>query len=95
MQGVPLECFCQVQKIRRKPLKAEDLEPDTDWARDFGSQSSRGSQHNAGGDSNGNEHVKVKQEVTEDDDAMETDDVPGKYSFIILNPCVYVKEHNS
>ncbi|GFG38346.1 hypothetical protein Cfor_05693 [Coptotermes formosanus] len=48
----------KVRKIRRKPLKAEDVEPDTDWARDFGSRSSRGSRHGAGGDSNENEYVK-------------------------------------
>jgi hypothetical protein len=70
--------------MRRKPLKAEDIEPDTDWARDFGSRSSRGSQHAAGGDSNENEYVKVKQEVIDGDDAMETDDVPSKYSFAKL-----------
>jgi hypothetical protein len=70
--------------MRRKPLKAEDIEPDTDWARDFGSRSSRGSRHAAGGDSNENEYVKVKQEVTDGDDAMETDDVPSKYSFVKL-----------
>jgi len=66
----------KVRKMRRKPLKAEDIEPDTDWARDFGSRSSRGSRHAAGGDSNENEYVKVKQEITDVDDAMETDDVP-------------------
>jgi hypothetical protein len=92
MQSVPLEYFYQVRKIRRKPLKAEDVEPDTDWARDFGSRSSRGSRHGAGGDSNENEYVKVKQEAIDDndhdddhdDDVMETDDVPSKYSFVKL-----------
>jgi hypothetical protein len=68
--------------MQRKPLKAEDLEPDTDWARDFGSRSSRGSRHAAGSDSGENEYVKVKQEVIDDDDAMETDEVPGKYRFV-------------
>lgn len=66
----------KVRKMRRKPLKAEDIEPDTNWARDFGSRLSRGSRHVAGGDSNENEYVKVKQEVIDGDDAMETDDVP-------------------
>lgn len=84
MESVPLECVHQVRKMRRKPLKAEDIEPDTDWTRDFGSRSSRGSRHAAGGDSNGNEYVKVKQEVIDGDDAMETDDVPSKYSFVKL-----------
>jgi hypothetical protein len=68
--------------MRRKPLKAEDIEPDTDWARDFGSRSSRGSRHATGGDSSENEYVTVKQEVADDDDAMETDEVPSKYSLV-------------
>jgi hypothetical protein len=85
MQSVPLEYFYQVRKNRRNPLKADDIEPDIDWARDFGSRSSRGSRHAAGGDSNENEYVKVKQEVIDDDDVMETDDVSSKYSFVKLN----------
>lgn len=78
------ECVHQVRKMRRKPLKAEDIEPDIDWAHDFGSRSSRGIRHAAGSDSNENEYVKVKQEVIDGDDAMEIDDVPSKYSFIKL-----------
>jgi hypothetical protein len=60
-------------------LKAEDLEPDNQWTRDLGSRSSWGSRQAAGGDSNDLENVKVKQEI--DDDAMETQEVPGEYSF--------------
>lgn len=70
--------------MQRKPLKAEDIEPDTDWARDFGSRSSRGSRHAAGSDSNVNEYVKVKQEVIDDDDVMERDGVTSKSSFVKL-----------
>ncbi|PNF42461.1 hypothetical protein B7P43_G08725 [Cryptotermes secundus] len=64
----------KVRKIRRKPLKAEDIEPDSQGAHDLGSRSIRGSQHAAGGDPNEMENVKVKQEI--DDDTMETEDVP-------------------
>jgi hypothetical protein len=74
--------FCQVRKIQRKPLKAEDLEPDSQWGHDLGSRSSRGSRHVAGGDPNEMENVKVKQEI--DDDAMETENVPSEYSFVKL-----------
>jgi len=77
--------------MRRKPLKAEDIEPGTDWSHDFGSRLSRGSQHVAGGDSNENEYVKVKQEVIDGDDAMATDDVPSKYSFVKLFVVLEVK----
>lgn len=72
-----------MRKIRRK-LKAEDLEPDSDWTHDFGSRSSRGSRHSAGGDSTEMEHVKVKQEIDDDEDAVETKDVVGKYGFVKL-----------
>jgi hypothetical protein len=74
--------FYQVRKIQRKPLKAEDIEPDSQWAHDLGSRSSRGSRHAADGDSNEIENVKVKQEM--DDDAMETEDVPSEYNFVKL-----------
>jgi hypothetical protein len=72
--------------MQRKPLKAEDIEPDTDWACDFGSRSSRGSRHAADGDSNVNEYVQVKQEVIDDDDddIMERDGVTSKSSFVKL-----------
>jgi hypothetical protein len=63
-------------------LKAEDIEPDSQWAHDLGSRSSRGSRHAAGDDSNEMENVRVKQEI--DDDAMETEDVPGEYGFVKL-----------
>jgi hypothetical protein len=92
--------FNQVRKIRCKPLKAEDLEPDNQWARDLGSRSSWGSRQAAGGDSNDLENVKVKQEIDDDDDAatatatatapaaaaaaMEIQEVPGEYSFVKL-----------
>jgi hypothetical protein len=74
--------FYQARKIRRKPLKAEDLEPDSQWAHDLGSRSSGESRHAAGGDPNEMENVKVKEEI--DDDAMETEDVPSEYSFVKL-----------
>jgi U4/U6.U5 tri-snRNP-associated protein 1 len=64
----------KVRKIRRKPFKAEDIEPDSQGAHDLGSRSIRGSRHAAGGDPNEMENVKVKQEI--DDDTMETEDVP-------------------
>jgi hypothetical protein len=66
-------------------LKAEDLEPDSDWTRDFGSRSSRGSRHPESGDSSEIEHVNVKQEIDDDDDAVETKDVLSKYSFVKLH----------
>jgi hypothetical protein len=75
-------------------LKAEDLEPDNQWACDLGSRSSWGSQHAAGGDTNDSESVKVKQEIDDDDDgggndddndAMETQEVPGEYSLVKLS----------
>lgn len=69
-----------MRKIRRKPLKAEDLEPDSDWTHDFGSRSSRGSRHVASGDSGEMERVKVKQEI--EDDTMETEDVPSKCGLV-------------
>jgi hypothetical protein len=61
-------------------LKAEDTEPDSQWAHDFGSHSSRGSRHAAGGDPNEIENIKVKQEIY--NDAVETGNVPCEYSFV-------------
>ncbi|KDR24200.1 hypothetical protein L798_07607, partial [Zootermopsis nevadensis] len=85
----------KVRKIHRKHLKAEDLEPDSDWTRDLGSRSLRGSQLSASGDSSEIEQVKVKQEVDDDDDDDDDDVVEMKEVLIDAQSKIKVEPDDS